>query len=104
MSSRYLATNLLIIISCLPKASASAPATMRLDFFHTGNASQELFSIDGVVIEPLPWPGNPHRPIDATNRGTYFFEVRDLASQRVFYSRGFSSITANGLQPRKPKV
>jgi len=65
---------------------------MRLDYFHTGNTSQELFSVDRVVIEPLPWPGNPNRPIDPTNRGTYFFEVRNLASAQVLYSRGFSSI------------
>lgn len=73
-------------------ALAATPATMRLDFFHTGNVTQELFSVDRVVIEPLPWPGNPHKPIDTTNRGVYYFEVRDLASQRVLYSRGFSSI------------
>jgi len=73
-------------------AMAATPATVRLDFFHTGNLTQELFSVDRVVIEPLPWPGNPHKPIDTTNRGVYYFEVRDLASQRVSYSRGFSSI------------
>jgi hypothetical protein len=82
---------LFIAIWALP-ALAATPATMRLDYFHTGNSTQELFSVDRVVIEPLPWPGNPSRPIDATNRGTYFFEVRDASSQRVLYSRGFSSI------------
>ena len=44
------------------------------------------------MIEPLPWPGNPRRAIDDTNRGKYFFEVHDAASGRVVYSRGFSSI------------
>jgi hypothetical protein len=73
-------------------ANAGTPATMRLDYFHTGNVTQELFSVDRVVIEPLPWPGNPSKPIDSTNRGTYFFEVKDLSTQRVLYSRGFSSI------------
>ena len=81
----------LVIISALD-AWGGTPATMRLDFFHTGNATQELFSVDRVVMEPVPWPGNPNRPIDATNRGKYFFEVRDLSSKRVLYSRGFSSI------------
>jgi hypothetical protein len=73
-------------------ALAATPATMRLDFFHTGNVTQELFSVDRVVIESLPWPGNPSRPLDNTNRGVYYFEVRDLGSQRALYSRGFSSI------------
>jgi hypothetical protein len=73
-------------------ADAAPPATMRLDYFHTGNATEELFSVDRVVIEPLPWPGNAAKLFDNTNRGTYFFEVRDPGSQRVLYSRGFSSI------------
>lgn len=65
---------------------------MRLQYFHTGNSAQELFSVDRVVIEPTPWSGNPVRAIDSTNRGNYFFEVVDADSQRVLYSRGFSSI------------
>ena len=69
-----------------------APATMRLDYFHTGDAKQEVFSIDRVVIEPLPWPGDLSKSIDDTNLGKYFFEVRDRKTQRVLYSRGFASI------------
>jgi len=66
--------------------------TMRLDFYHTGNAAQELFSVDRVVIEPLPWPGNPRRAIDESNLGKYLFEVRDQKTNRLLYSRGFASI------------
>ena len=88
--------NLSIAIALLIIASlnllATTPATLRLDYFHTGSTSQEVFSVDRIVIEPLPWPGNPNRPTDSTNRGTYFFEMRDLASKHVLYSRGFSSI------------
>jgi hypothetical protein len=80
-----------IFVSALEALAATAP-TMRLDYYHTGSATQELFSVDRVVIEPLPWPGNPAKPTDSTNRGTYFFEVRDASTQRVLYSRGFSSI------------
>src|SRR5258708_36283806 len=71
---------------------AAQPGTMRVDYYHTGNAKEERFSLDRVVLEPLPWPGNPARPIDTTNRGKYLFEVTDAASSRVLYSRGFSSI------------
>ncbi len=81
------------IASILAVASAAdAAQTMRLDFYHTGNAREERYGIDRVVLEPLPWPGNPGRPLDDTNRGKYFFEVVDAASGRVLYSRGFSSI------------
>jgi len=65
---------------------------MRLDYYHTGGKAPETFAVDRVVLEPLPWPGNPARPIDDTNRGKYFFEVHDAASGRLIYSRGFSSI------------
>ena len=75
-----------------PSTQRSAPRTMRLDYYHTGNAKEERFSVDRVVLEPLPWPGNPSRPLDTTNRGKYFFEVVDAGSGAVLYSRGFSSI------------
>jgi hypothetical protein len=65
---------------------------MRVDYYHTGNASQETFSLDRAVIEPLPWPGNPAKPIDDSNLGKYFFEVRDQKTDQVLYSRGFASI------------
>jgi hypothetical protein len=65
---------------------------MRVDYYHTGNDKEERFSLDRVVVEPLPWAGNPARAIDTTNRGKYFFEVTDAASGRMLYSRGFASI------------
>jgi IgA Peptidase M64/Peptidase M64 N-terminus len=71
---------------------SAAPKTMRLDFYHTGNATQELFSVDRIVVEPLPWPGNPQRAIDETNLGKYLFEVREMKTNRLLYSRGFASI------------
>jgi hypothetical protein len=73
-------------------AAAPPPRTMRVDFYHSGNAAAEQFALDRIVVEPLPFPGNPNRPLDDTNRGKYFFEVADAASGRVIYSRGFSSI------------
>jgi hypothetical protein len=75
-----------------PKPRSGESGTMRVDYYHTGNAKEERFSLDRVVLEPLPWPGNPGRPLDTTNRGKYLFEVMDAASGRVLYSRGFSSI------------
>src|SRR5262249_2767307 len=76
----------------LRRAAAERPATLRVDYFHTGNATEERFSLDRGVLEPLPWPGNPDLAIDDTNRGRYFFEVRDDESGKAIYSRGFSSI------------
>ncbi len=85
-----------IIGICGAFAAGAAPVdaaeTMRVDYYHTGTAREERFSLDRVVLEPLPWPGSPSRPIDDTNRGKYLFEVHDAATNRVLFSRGFSSI------------
>ncbi len=72
--------------------AAAAPQTMRLDYYHTGNSKQEQFSLDRIVIEPLPWPGDMTKTVDNTHLGKYFFEVRDQKSKQVLYSRGFASI------------
>src|SRR6185369_13039855 len=72
--------------------AAAATPTMRLDYYHTSDASQEVFSVDRIVIEPLPWPGSPSQAIDSSNLGRYFFEVRDAKTNQVLYSRGFASI------------
>jgi hypothetical protein len=89
MKKRFLSLIGLFVFSVCAQA---APQTMRLDYYHTGDAKEEVFSIDRVVIEPLPWPGDVNKAIDDTNLGKYFFEVRDQKTQRVLYSRGFASV------------
>jgi hypothetical protein len=71
---------------------AAAPGTIRVDYYHTGNDKSESFSLDQVVLEPLPWPGNVAKNVDTTNLGKYFFEVADAETGTVLYSRGFASI------------
>src|SRR4051812_41040250 len=58
-------------------AAASPPATVRLDYSHSGNALTELYAIERVVIEALPWPGDLSQAIDHTDRGTHKVEVVD---------------------------
>src|SRR5687768_11601723 len=86
------ASKLLCLLFALTGAAVAATPTMRLDYYHTGNATQEFFSLDRIVIEPLPWPGNPGQPVDHTNLGKYLFEVIDRDTNRIVYSRGFASI------------
>src|SRR5208283_6206648 len=83
---------LLSVPTLLAPAHAVQPPTMRLDYYHTGNATTETFSFDRVAIEPLPWPGDMAKTIDDTNLGNYLFEVRDAASNNLLYSRGLGSI------------
>src|SRR5579871_164577 len=75
----------------LAPAQSTTPRTMRLDYFHTGDASGEQFSLDGVVVEG-PWPGPMEGWIDDSNLGKYHFQVIDLGANRLLYSRGFASI------------
>jgi hypothetical protein len=65
--------------------------TMRVDYFHSGDASEEHISLDQVVSDG-PWPGSRTQLLDELNLGKYFFEVVDRETNRVLYSRGFSSI------------
>jgi len=82
---------LLALAAAGPAADPAAPPTLRLDYFHTGDAHGEVFALDGLLLEG-PWPGHPARAIDDTNLGKYYFEVIDRATNRVLYSRGFASI------------
>ncbi|HEY6302739.1 MAG TPA: IgA Peptidase M64 [Terriglobales bacterium] len=73
-------------------ASSSAPRTLRVDYYHTGNSHEEWFSLDRVVLEPLEWPGNLSKVIDESQLGNYLFEVRERGSGELLYSRGFNSV------------
>lgn len=65
--------------------------TMRLDFFHTGNAGEEMFAVDKILSDG-PWGGSRNILIDKTELGPYFFEVIDRDSKVLLYSRGFANI------------
>jgi len=75
----------------LALAAGDAPRTLRLDYVHSGNAREEHFALDRVVLEG-PWPGRLDRTLDHTNFGKYLFEVVDRATNQVLYSRGFASV------------
>jgi hypothetical protein len=71
---------------------AAQPATVRLDYSHSGNALSEQYAIERVLIEPLPWPGNLAQSLDTTGRGQNRVEVVDAKTGELLYSRGFSTI------------
>ena len=76
-----------------PRTPPASPGrTMRVDYFHTGNTTQELFALDQVVVEPAAWSGVPGRADDPLQLGAYGFDVREAATQTLVYSRGFGSI------------
>jgi hypothetical protein len=82
---------LLLAASLAATAQSTTPRTMRVDYYHAGTASEEHFALDRVALEG-DWPGPLDRWIDSSNLGKYQFEVRDAATQRAIYSRGFASV------------
>src|SRR5215471_1487265 len=85
-------TWIVVLTLAMPAITLAAPKTMRVDYYHTGTAAEERFSLDRVVVEPLEWPGNPASAVDDTNLGKYLFEISDAATGKVLFSRGFASI------------
>ncbi len=64
--------------------------TLRVDVFHTGDAREEMFTIDRVIQEG-PWAGNPRRLLAPFELGRYLLRVRDAASGVLICSKGFDS-------------
>jgi hypothetical protein len=89
LTSRLLAATLAFIANA---AAATTPATIRLDYIHSGNALSDQYAIERVLIEPLPWPGDLSQPLDNTNRGNNRLEVADAKTGDLLYSRDFSTV------------
>ena len=83
---------LILLIAASVTHAEESRRTLRVDYFHSGNAGSESFSLDRVVREPLAWAGNPRRPLDHNPRGKYVFEVTPVNSDAPVFSRSFSSI------------
>ena len=45
--------------------------TMRVDYFHAGDSSDDTYYIDEIIAEPF-WGGSKVNLIDETNFGKYF--------------------------------
>ena len=90
--SMKIAAGFVLAVASSIAVAQTTPATLRVDYYHGGNADSEMYSLHQVVIEPLPWPGNPDKPIDTLGRGHFLFQVEDPESGKVLYSRGYSSI------------
>ncbi|MCF8303685.1 MAG: IgA Peptidase M64 [Bacteroidales bacterium] len=65
--------------------------TMRFDYYHTGNATEEHFAFDGIVSDGL-WAGSRNALVDELRLGKYFFEIQEPKSGKILYSRGYASI------------
>lgn len=67
--------------------------TMRVDYFHTGDAYGEEITIDKMYIHNK-WAGNPRNCIQPFELGMYRVCLYDKATSALIYTRGFNSIFA----------
>lgn len=86
-----LLAGLLLAGSVVAAEAGSAAATYRLDYFHTGGPGTEVFAVDRLREEPLPWPGHPALAADDGSSGPWRYEVRDADGQ-LLQARGFASV------------
>jgi len=91
LSKKY-ATWIILLCAFIVSTSNAEQSTLRVDYYHTGDAENEVFSLDQIVIEPLAWSGSADQAFDNLNRGKYRFVVKDKGSAKKLFTRSFSSI------------
>jgi len=65
--------------------------TLRLDYYHCGNADSEKFFFSGLKQEPF-WAGSKTHLLDNNGFGTYRVEVRSVDNNALLYSHGFCTL------------
>ncbi len=75
---------------------------MRVDLLHRGTASTESYRVAALVLEGA-WAGSRKKLLDPFPYGAHRFEVRDLASGALLYSRGYSSLMSEWRTTREAK-
>ena len=65
--------------------------TLRIDLAHRGDNRKEHFRVTQIVREGA-WAGSRLRLRDPFDYGMYRYEIHDLRSGVLVYSRGYSSL------------
>lgn len=65
-------------------------ATMRVDYFHVGDANEEFATVDQIYQQGV-WAGSWDNLLDTFNNGRYYIKIYELASGKLIYSKGFDS-------------
>ena len=64
--------------------------TLRIDYFHTGDATSEEVKIDQLYQYQV-WAGTLVNLIDQLNYGAYYHKIYDQSTGTLIYSKGFDS-------------
>ena len=67
-------------------------ATLRVDCLREGSAMGDEVSVERWVSRPGEWFGSRTQMIDPFDNGDYRVEMRDAATGRLLYSRGYSNL------------
>ncbi len=65
--------------------------TLRLDYYHTGNSTDDSYSFDELIEEPY-WGGSKVNLLNQFDYGKYEFVVKDAGSGKEIYSRTYSTL------------
>jgi hypothetical protein len=61
--------------------------TLRIDYFHTGDAKTEIITLDKIYRQGT-WAGNPDNCIQPFELGLYKVSAYDIATNTLIYSKG----------------
>ncbi len=67
------------------------PKTLRIDYFHSGDISEDSYSIDELRMEPY-WGGSQVNMIDKFRYGKYIVEVFEKETNKLIYSKGYATL------------
>lgn len=86
---------LIISFSILPQNSPKfeeyfLDETLRIDYFHIGDAKTELITIDKLFRYGI-WAGSLTHLVDNLNNGKYYVKIYDSATKKLIYSKGFDT-------------
>lgn len=68
-----------------------SPKTMRLDYYHSGSALSGSISFVKLKEEPY-WAGSHTQLIDTFQYGNYMLSIFDKLTNKLIYSRGYSTL------------
>lgn len=78
--------------------------TMRFDYYHVGDFNSHEIAFDEIIEEPF-YGGSKKNLINPFDFGNYKFEIYDYKTNKLIYSRGYSTLFAEWLTtPEAKKV
>ena len=77
--------------------------TLRINYIHTGDYSEESFKAK-YLFDDGPWYGRTNNLNNPYHLGDYFYELRDVESDKIIYSDGFSPYFSQWQQSLEAKI